>query len=75
MLLHDAVREGCLDLVSALLNQGVGVNIQDNDGDTALHFANLNNNVEIQALLQAAEPNGNMNNVNMENLYGPGMGR
>ncbi|RDD33697.1 hypothetical protein Wcon_01394 [Wolbachia endosymbiont of Cylisticus convexus] len=61
-----------LDALKVLLDNGADTSIQDNNGNVALHFANLNNS---QALLQAAEPNGNMNNVNVENLYGPEMGR
>lgn len=70
--LHIACESNSLDALKVLLDNGADASIQDNNGNVALHFAEFNNN---QALLQAAEQNGNMNNVNVENLCGPGMGK
>ncbi len=54
MHLREVVRGGCLDSVLALLNEGVDVNIQDDDGDTALHIAAAEDRLDIvQALLNA----------------------
>lgn len=39
MSLHEAVRRGKIEHVRTLINQGIDVNTQDNDGMTALHRA------------------------------------
>ncbi len=63
-LLHKAtVRNYSVDLVKLLINFGLNVNAQNNEGATALHFACKNNNYEVVKLLI-----DNGANVNIESL-------
>ena len=46
--LHKATKEGYLNIVSSLIEEGVeDINAKDKDGRTALHFACINGNIDI----------------------------
>ena len=55
--LHLACKDGNIELVKELLNQGVEINKQDSDGLTALHIAK---NSEILKILLEAGANPNL---------------
>jgi ankyrin repeat protein len=49
-----SVRSGDFDNIKELIDEGLDVNTQDNDGCTALWFAIKNRNVDIEKLLREA---------------------
>ena len=51
MSLHDAVKEGDLEAVRRHLDSGVSVNLQTEDGRTALMWAVIKDKKEVAALL------------------------
>ncbi len=53
LLLHKTVREGNLKDVQTLLKFGIDINEQDEDGNTALHYAVILKNLEIFNFLLA----------------------
>ncbi|RDD33882.1 Phosphocholine transferase AnkX [Wolbachia endosymbiont of Cylisticus convexus] len=76
--LHFAAWKGDLEVAEVLLKHGADVYAKNSEGKTPLHLAQSCGHGKVVNLLQQAAmqgPNGNMNNVNMENLCGPGMGR
>ena len=50
-LVHDAAEEGDLEAVRRHLDSGVSVDLQDEDGSTALMMAVVEDNKEVAALL------------------------
>jgi len=62
--LHEAAKSGDIDLVEVLLlsNNNAGINLQDNDGDTPLHWAASNDHEAIVKLLLDKGANANLQN-------------
>jgi len=50
-LLHTAVFQGNTNLAMFLIDQGIDVNLQDENGDTALHYCAEHNRLEIAAYI------------------------
>ena len=53
--LSDAVNEGDIEIVEALLKDGLDVNAKDKDGRRALHDAVFLGHTDIEQLLRDAE--------------------
>ena len=54
--LHLATIDGCAEIVHYFLDKGADINKQNNNGDTALHIALRNNNIEIVRIIMAYKP-------------------
>ena len=50
-LLHGAAKLGNIQLIKSLVERGVNINAQNDNGDTALHIAAKNNQLEVSAIL------------------------
>jgi ankyrin repeat protein len=71
----EAIEQNDINKVNELINQGIDVNIQNNNGDNALIYASFNGYKEIVELL-LKHPNININTpegihpVNVQNKFG-----
>ena len=54
--LHLATIDGYAEIVHYFLDKGADINKQNNNGDTALHIALRNNNIEIVRIIMAYKP-------------------
>ena len=60
--MHSAVIDNHTELVAYILEKNADINKQNNDGDTALHLALKNGNMEIIKLIMNKKPALNIPN-------------
>lgn len=65
--LHCAIASELQELSLYLINRGINVNIQDNNGDTALHFLPVYHNIEIGKAIMKAGGDPNIRNKHNNN--------
>ena len=68
--LHYAIASELQELSLYLINRGIDVNIQDDNGDTALHFLPVYHNIEIGKAIMKAGGNPNIRNRHGNSGFG-----
>lgn len=56
-------------MIMSLINSGVNLDLQDNDGNTALHYASINNRYDVIGLLLLNGADKYINNNNNKRAY------